>query len=190
MAQGPRTALQVTPQLLTPSQLMGAERAHRKAGLRGCSCLDALPWLTSGRLLGHPVTLTRSQGPRPGHMHISYPGRRLRFRAGHRPRVREVRHCLRMSAGTLVTQRACSLRGWKLPGCLSALSGRTRSGLGRRPVSRGRGGLRLLSELGHPEAALPGTLSVTGDSARSLNSASVRCDPVTCDRNLWTLDHC
>lgn len=190
MAQGPRTALQVTPQLLTPSQLMGAERAHRKAGLRGCSCLDALPWLTSGRLLGHPVTLARSPGPRPGHVHTSYPGRRLRFRAGHRPRVREVRHCLRMSAGTLVTQRACSLRGWKLPGRLPALSGRTRSGLGRRPVSRGRGGLRLLSELGHPEAALPGTLSVTGDSARSLNSASVRCDPVTCDRNLWTLDHC
>lgn len=174
MSQGPRTALQVTPGLLTPSQLMGAERAHRKAGLQGCSCLDALPWLTSGRLLGHPMTLTRSQGPRPGHVHISYPGHCLRFRAGHRPRVREVRHCLRTCAGTLVTQRACFLQGWKLPGRLPALSDRTCSGPGRRPVSRdGRGGLRLLSELGHPEAALPGTLSVTGDSARSLDSASV-----------------
>ena len=73
------------PQLLAPSQLMGAERAHRKAGLRGCSWLHSLPRLTSRRLLGHPVTLIRSQGPRPGHVHISYPGRRLRFRAGHRP---------------------------------------------------------------------------------------------------------
>lgn len=189
MAQGPRTALQVTPQLLTPSQLMGAESPQEGWAPR-LLLFGRSPRLTSGRLLGHPVTLARSPGPRPGHVHTSYPGRRLRFRAGHRPRVREVRHCLRMSAGALVTQRACSLRGWKLPGRLPALSGRTRSGLGRRPVSRGRGGLRLLSELGHPEAALPGTLSVTGDSACSLDLASVRCDPVTCDRNLWTLDHC
>ena len=36
-----------------------------------------------------------------------------------------------------------------------------------------RGGLRLLSELGHPEAALPGTLSVTGDSARSDSARSL-----------------
>ena len=95
MTQGPRSVPQVTPQLLTPSQLMGAERDHRKAGLRGCSWLHSLPGLTSRRLLVHPVTLIRSQGPRPGHMHISYPGCHLRFRAGHRPRVREVRHgCL------------------------------------------------------------------------------------------------
>ena len=74
-----------------------------------------------------------------------------------------------MSAGTLVTWRACFLRGWKLPGRLPRLSDSTRSGLGRWPVRRdGRGGLRLLSELGQPEDALPGTLSVTGDSARSL----------------------
>ena len=60
---------QVTPQLLTPSQLMGAERDHRKAGLRGCSWLHSLPGLTSRRLLVHPVTLIRSQGPRP-HAHL------------------------------------------------------------------------------------------------------------------------
>lgn len=127
MAQGPRTALQVTPQLLTPSQLMGAESPQEGWAPR-LLLFGRSPRLTSGRLLGHPVTLARSQGPRPGHAHTSYPGRRLRFRAGHRPRVREVRHCLRMSAGALVTQRACSLRGWKLPGRLPALSGRTRSG--------------------------------------------------------------
>ena len=151
MTQGPRTAPQVTPQLLAPSQLMGAERAHRKAGLRGCSWLHSLPGLTSRRLLGHPVTLTRSQGPRPGHVHISYPGRCLRFRAGHRPRVRGVRCCPWTSAGTLVKWRACFLQGWKLPRCLLTLGNSTRSGLGRQLVRRDRRhGLRLLSRARSP----------------------------------------
>ena len=165
MTQGPRSVPQVTPQLLTPSQLMGAERDHRKAGLRGCSWLHSLPGLTSRRLLVHPVTLIRSQGPRP-HAHLipwlppsiqgwtQAPGQRGETR---------------MSAGTLVMWRACFLRGWKLPGRLPRLSDSTRSSPGRWSVCRdGRGGLRLLSELSHPEDTLPGTLSVTGDSARSL----------------------
>ena len=50
--------------------------------------------------------------------------------------------------------------GLEAAGRLPALSNRARSGPGRQSVRRdGRGGLRLLSELGHPKDALPGTVS-------------------------------
>ena len=64
--------------------------------------------------------------------------------------------------------------GLEAAGRLPTLGDRTRSGPGRQPLRRdGRGDLRLLSELGHPEDALPRTVSVTGEGTRSLRSASV-----------------
>lgn len=72
MTQGPSGWPQVTPQLLTPSQLMGAERAHRKAGLQGCSIAISVFRADLQETPRTPRDPHPPQ-PRPGHVHISYP---------------------------------------------------------------------------------------------------------------------